>query len=600
MPRSTVRPLPTTRRRPLSSWGAPWKHGAISGALCALAAATPLACGSSASDGGAAATSGGNGLAGAGNPGASSSGAGGRSAGAAGAGGARASAGAPSSADAGASIGGAAGAVGVAGAANGGAGQAGSVGAAGAGAAGAGAGAAGQVSTDYPYCDYGSVPSGTPPAAWEDSPTLTPTGVNPFGKPALTLPGGYILLNEGAQGSTQVPTATQQMILKRINDDLKFEIQYANVHLPPWTTGGAKHYIDYLFVGTGFPSDPNAGGDSSYEGQYPDVETMAVAMTDQSQRYDLTHEFNHVLENAYGTIPGEKVSWIEESYNDFLILLVAERDKGITPGQAAQFKVPSNISYLDALTYQQPFVPIESCGVAVKDGSSVTGPGDYFQDVTGFRYNDLFPLFVAQRVGAKFFSAVWENAKASEQILQTMARLLDTQRVQCMVGEYAARLALGDFVEFSSSMQSIGSDPAMYAATSTQDGYLVPTSTAKLPRYTGRNNIPISVPAGATQVSVDFVPDAAGSKGTPAVMQIQLVYRASDGTAVYGAPVKSGTASLALGKAPKNGTVIAVVTNITLGGFKTAQAYGWDPNETFGYKLKVTGGTAAPINKVYF
>jgi hypothetical protein len=46
--------------------------------------------------------------------------------------------------------------------------------------------------------------------------------------------------------------------------------------------------------------------------------------------------------------------------------------------------------------------------------------------------------------------------------------------------------------------------------------------------------------------------------------------------------------------------VIAVVTNITLDGYKTAKAYGWDPNETFGYKLKVTGGTAAPINKVYF
>ncbi|MES1174248.1 MAG: hypothetical protein ABUL62_07940 [Myxococcales bacterium] len=46
--------------------------------------------------------------------------------------------------------------------------------------------------------------------------------------------------------------------------------------------------------------------------------------------------------------------------------------------------------------------------------------------------------------------------------------------------------------------------------------------------------------------------------------------------------------------------MIAVVTNITLDGYKTAKAYGWDPNETFGYKLKVTGGTAAPINKVYF
>jgi len=455
-------------------------------------------------------------------------------------------------------------------------------------------------SSDYPYCNYGNVPSGTPPAAWEETPSLTPTGVNPYGKPATTLPGGYLLLNEGSQGPTQVPTTTQQTILRRINDDLKFEIQYANVHLPPWTTGGAKHYIDYLFVATGLPSDPNAGGDSSYEGQYPDVETTAVAMTDTSQRYDLTHEFNHVLENAYGTIPGDKVSWVEESYNDFLILLVAERDAGVTPGQAAQFKVPGNISYLDVLTYQQPWVPIESCGISTQGGTTATSPSDYFNDATGFRYNDLFPLFVYQRVGAKFFSAVWESAKATEQILQTMTRLLDKPRVQCLVGEYAARLALGDFVEFSSSMQSIGNDPAMWAATSVQNGYLVPTTPAKLPRYTGRNNIPISVTSGVTQVSVDFAPDAAGSVGTAAQMQVQLVYRAADGTAVYGAPATTGTASVTLSKAPKNGIVVAVVTNITLDGYKTKTSYGWDPSETFGYKLKITGGTAAPINKTYF
>ena len=486
-----------------------------------------------------------------------------------------------------------------------GAGVGGSLGTAGtnsgtAGAAGASGGQAGMgtggstVSADYPYCNYGSVPSGTPPVPWEESPTLTPTGVNPFGKPTVTYPVGYLLINEGDKGPMQVPTATQQMILRRINDDLKFEIQYANVHLPPWTTGGAKHYIDYLFLGTGFPNDPNAGGDSSYEGQYADVETTANAMTDQSLRYSLTHEFNHVLENSYGTIPGNSVSWVEESYNDFLILLVAERDAGVTPGQAAQFKVPSNISYLDVLTYQQPWVPIESCGISTQGGTTATSPSDYFNDATGFRYNDLFPLFVYQRVGAKFFSAVWENATAKEQILQTMTRLLDKPRVQCMVGEYAARLALGDFVEFSSSMQSIGNDTGMWAATTLQGDTLVPSNTAKLPRYTGRNNIPIKVSAGATQVSVDFTPDAAGSVGTPAQMQVQLVYRASDGTAVYGAPVKTGTASVTLTKAPKNGIVVAVVTNITMDGYKTKTSYGWDPSETFGYKLKVTGGTSAP------
>jgi hypothetical protein len=369
--------------------------------------------------------------------------------------------------------------------------------------------------------------------------------------------------------------------------------------LPPWATAAtAPHYIDYFFVATGLPRDPNAGGDSSYEGQYPDVETTSVAMTDASQRYDLTHEFFHVFENSYGTVPGQKVSWVQESYNDYLILRVAEHSNGATPGQSPQFQLPANVGYLDKLVYQQPYVPIESCGI---NGTSekVNGPGEYFTDTTGFRYNDLFPLFVSQRVGQYFYAAVWEQAKTTEQNLQTMTRLLDKPRVQCMVQEYAARLALGDFVEFSSSIQRIA-DAGMYAATNVNGDTLTVSDLTKLPRYTGRNNIPISVPAGATEVAVTFIPDALGSKGTPADQRAQIVYRATDGSAVFSPAVASGPISISLTKPPKNDTVIVVISNVTLDGYKTAQPYGWDPNETFGYALQVRGGSAAPINKKYF
>ena len=491
------------------------------------------------------------------------------------------------------------GAIGVGGAVGSG-GNAG-VGGSGAGTGGAGgATGSGGTADDYTFCNYGSVPSGTAPGTWTDSPTLTPIGQNPYGVPSLTVPGGYILISEGAQGTTQVPQATQTSILTRINNDLKFETAYSFIHLPPWSTGKTgTHYIDYLLVDTGFPNDPNAGGDSSYEGSYPDVETTQVAMTDQSQRYDLTHEFNHVLENSYGTVPGQKVSWIQESYNDYLILLTAENANGATPGQAAQFTLPSNVGYLDALVYQQPFAPIESCGIAVADGSSVNGPADYFTDITGFRYNDLFPLFIAQRVGQHFFAAVWEQAKTTEQILQTMTRLTDKARVQCMVQEYSARVALGDFLELSKSIQGVG-DVAMYAATTNQNGALTPSNADQLPRYTGRNNIPITVSSGATQVSVTFTPNAAGSNGTPADMRAQIVYHATDGTSVFSPPVATGATSITLTKAPKGNVVVVVITNVTMDGYKGAKSYGWDPNETFGYQIQVTGGTAAPTNKKYF
>jgi Family of unknown function (DUF6055) len=466
------------------------------------------------------------------------------------------------------------------------------------GAAGAMGTAGGSGAADYPYCNYGSVPSATPPVAWSDTPTLTPLGLNPYGKPTNTMAVGYILLSSGPTLPTGVTTALEMSSLMRINADIEYVTQLTYTHLPPWTTGGALHYIDYILVGTGLPSDPTTGGDSSYEGSYPDVETTGVAMTDTSQRYDLTHEFFHVLENSYGTVPGQKVSWIQESYNDYLILRVAENVGSATPGQATQFKLPSNVGYLDLLVYQQPQAPIESCGIE-SDNATITGPADYLMDSTGYRYNDLFPLFVSQRVGFYFFADVWEQAKTTEQILQTMTRLLDAPRVQCMVQEYAARLALGDFQELSSSIQAVGSDE-MYTATTTTNGYLVPSDATKLPRYTSRNNIPITVASGGTSVSVNFVPDATGSKGTTSAMRAQLVYRATDGTAVYGPPVSTGTASITLTKAPKGGVVVLVISNVTLSGYKTALSYGWDPSETFGYKIQITGGTAAPINKIYW
>jgi hypothetical protein len=148
------------------------------------------------------------------------------------------------------------------------------------------------------------------------------------------------------------------------------------------------------------------------------------------------------------------------------------------------------VGYLDKLVYQQPYVPIESCGINASS-AAVNGPGDDFTDTTGFRYNDLFPLFISQRVGQYFYAAVWEQAKTTEQNLQTMVRLLDKRRVQCLVQEYAARLALGDFLEFSTSIQRIA-DPAMYAATKADGDTLTPSDPTTLPRYTGRNNIPIS------------------------------------------------------------------------------------------------------------
>lgn len=443
--------------------------------------------------------------------------------------------------------------------------------------------------------NYGNVPSATL-ETWNDNPTLTPININPYGTPSLTIPYGYILMNEGPNGTSQVSAATQTSILQRINGDLKWETQTLGIHMPPWSTGktGTK-YIDYFFTNTGLPSDPGATGDSSWEGSYPMVESDSNGMSDQN-RYNITHEFGHVLLNAYGTVQGNNVSWVQESLNNYMILRLAEWRNGATIGQSQQFSFPSGIGYLDATVFDQPYVPIESCGI--NSSGEATAPSDYMNDSTGFRYNELFPLFVSQRVGLTFYGKVFESATTTEQNLQTMTRLLDKARVQSMVTEYAARLALGDFMEFSNSIQGLAST-SMYAATTNQNGWLVPSDNNKLPRYTGRNNIPISVNSGATAVTVDFAPNLLGSNGTTADMRCQIAYRATDGTTVFSSPVSSGETTIQLTKAPKNGVVIAVISNVTMSGYKRVTSYGWDPTEKFGYKIQITGGTAAATNRLY-
>jgi len=72
---------------------------------------------------------------------------------------------------------------------------------------------------------------------------------------------------------------------------------------------------------------------------------------------NVTHEFNHVLQNAYGTIDGNQTSWVHESHNDYLIIRLVELRSGATPGQSTQFSLPSNVGYLDELVYTQPHVP---------------------------------------------------------------------------------------------------------------------------------------------------------------------------------------------------------------------------------------------------
>ena len=464
------------------------------------------------------------------------------------------------------------------GGATGAGGAIGSGGNAGVGGSGAGAGGAtgsGGTTDDYTFCNYGSVPSGTAPGTWTDNPTLTPIGQNPYGAPSLTIPGGYILISEGPQGTTQVPQATQSSILTRINNDLKFETAYSYIHLPPWSTGRDRRRTTSTTCWStpAFRTIPTRAAIPATRAQYPDVETTQVAMTDQTQRYDLTHEFNHVLENSYGTVPGHKVSWIQESYNDYLILLDGrERQRrDARTGGAVHAARRTSATWTRSSTSSRSS-PSRAAASPSTDGSSVNGPADYFTDITGYRYNDLFPLFVAQRVGQHFFAAVWEQAKTTEQILQTMTRLT-RQGARAVHGPGVRARAWRWATSWSCPRASSASgDRGMYAATTNQNGTLTPVQRQSAAALHGAqqhsDHRQLGRHAGQRRPSRPTRPAATARRPTCG---------RSSSTAPPTAPRCSarpwppGATSITLTKAPKNNVVVVVITNVTMDGYKARQ-----------------------------
>jgi hypothetical protein len=141
--------------------------------------------------------------------------------------------------------------------------------------------------------------------------------------------------------------------------------------------------------------------------------------------------------------------------------------------------------------------------------------------------------------------------------------------------EYRARQAMVDFGPWSDAFKdpinqrwgsTIGAERidggilqettpyrmTFYAETSKQGDVLVPKADT-LPGWSGANQIPLQT--SGNKVRVNFEPIGQN-------MRIQLAYRAEDGSAVYSQPVESGEACLNLDKAPKDGVVVAVVSNV--------------------------------------
>ena len=121
---------------------------------------------------------------------------------------------------------------------------------------------------------------------------------------------------------------------------------------------------------------------------------------------------------------------------------------------------------------------------------------------------------------------------------------------------------------------------------------------AKAPHHQGRNVIPIMLASGATAVTVEFTPDAKGSKGTDEKMQAQIVYRDKNDKPVYGPVFSGGQCTCQIPNGTKNSIVNLVVAvthpNASSGG-DDGSGKGFDAQEIFNYKARIiSGGTIAP------
>lgn len=378
-------------------------------------------------------------------------------------------------------------------------------------------------------------------------------------------------------------------------DKLQSEGYFANVYL--YGSG----------LCTDSASNTERGGWQSGINGYPMVLLSYYPVVTPSERGGITHEFIHTIMATRGN----KAAWFNEGGNTWLQMnLEASRTGNY------------GVGFLDAAPFLAPHMPIENYSGWLQDGT-FGGPNAEGVDrrvngqqistwrdyLGGNQYNSVFSHFLAEHVSKGANAWIW--AKGSNNlILRSLAGGLGERQTQNLIMEYRARQAMVDFGPWNNAFKvpinnnwgrTIGAEEipggilkeptahrlTFYAATTQQGDTLTP-STDTLPGWSGANQIPLKV--SGNKVRVNFQPIGRN-------MRVQLAYRAADGSAVYSQPVESGEACLTLSKAPKNGVVVAVVSNVD---------YLYNGEETrtakFDYRLQLlegATGTASLYDKHY-
>jgi hypothetical protein len=335
-----------------------------------------------------------------------------------------------------------------------------------------------------------------------------------------------------------------------------------------------------------------------------------------SQQGAMIHEGIHcILSTMQG---GKKACWFNEGGNTWLqATMEAKRGGG----------APTSMGFLSAGAAVAPFMPIECYSGWLQDGS-FGGPcaenvekqkngakiSTWRNLLGGTQYGETFAHALSEILGDKSIAWIWRYTTKSGRVLQDLAEVtspspgIGVVQTRRLIQEYRARQAFGDFGMWQTAYKNLLNsnwntkileepagmdilqkvDPWLatpYVKTTLSGTTLTPEERT-LPGWSGANQIPLTITAGATCVTVNFKPTAAN-------MSCQLVYQDANGKAHYGSPVSTGTCSIPVSNV-KNNVVIAVLSNtdyIYDGGIKK-----------YGYTLDMGEGVSATadINKQWY
>lgn len=332
------------------------------------------------------------------------------------------------------------------------------------------------------------------------------------------------------------------------------------------------------------------------------------------QRGAVVHEAIHAVQ---ASMPGCKnAAWYHETGNTTLQGNMGADLTGDYSGMGWLSATSMTASFLPIECYSGWLTDGSFGGPSaegVYQGNDPTGASyaTWRQLFGGVQYSEAFNHFMPEFVSPGSIAWVWQHCtnRVLEGIALRPGGLGDAQ-TRRLIMEYHARRAFCDFGRWSGAFQALlnnnwngmlspeGSPRWIEAAAWRQTCYQPTTNNAgvltsdplTVPGWSGSNLIPLTV-NGTGTVSVNFQPlgnslIVSGAGGIPIAntgtnviyngpsttpmanptvpsnnLTCQLVYRATDGTVVYGQPVSGGTCSIRLDKPVRNNVVVAVITN---------------------------------------